>query len=222
MKQPASTTPATMLATPLCLASGSPRRADILSNAGLQFEIDSAEIDESLWLQEGAPDHTAVRLATEKAKAVALRHPKSLVLAADTLVVLNGQILGKPAGPDDALNMLERLRGRSHEVITGVALVTGVSGDLVVADTETTTVDMREYTLDEMTAYIATGSPLDKAGAYGIQDEPFRPAESITGCYLNVVGLPLCLTTRLLTSAGVLASDNQPACSAHDQIGGAA
>ncbi len=107
-------------------------------------------------------------------------------------------------------------------MITGVALVPAVSGDSPIAAAETTTVDMREYTLDEMTAYIATGSPLDKAGAYGIQDEPFRPAESITGCYLNVVGLPLCLTTRLLTSAGVLASDNQPACSAHDQIGGAA
>jgi MAF protein len=219
MKEPTTTVLIPSLTAPLCLASGSPRRADILRGAGLRFEIDPAEVDESPWLDGTAPDRSAARLAAEKAQAVALRHPDAIVLAADTLVVLDGRILGKPAGPDDAREMLGRLRDREHEVITGVAVVYGENS---AVDTETTSVNMRGYTPDEVDAYITGGSPLDKAGAYGIQDEPFRPASSISGCYLNVVGLPLCLASRLLVATGALAGDYSPACATHDAIGGAA
>ena len=217
MKESIATVP--RLTAPLCLASGSPRRADILRGAGLRFEIVPAEVDESPWLDPTAPDRSAARLAAEKAQAVALRHPQSIVLAADTLVVLDGRILGKPAGPDDARAMLERLRGRKHEVITGVAVVYGENS---AVGTETTTVSMRRYTPDEVDAYITGGSPFDKAGAYGIQDEPFNPASSISGCYLNVVGLPICLTSRLLVSTGALAGEYSPDCRTHDVIGGVA
>ncbi len=222
MKESTSTVPILSLMAPLCLASASPRRADILRGAGLRFEIDPAEMDESAWitgLMETAPPRSAARLATGKAQAVALRHPESIVLAADTLVVLDGQILGKPADPDEARDMLRQLRGREHEVITGVAVA---YGENLAVDTETTSVNMRGYAPEEVEAYITGGSPLDKAGAYGIQDEPFSPASSITGCYLNVVGLPLCLTSRLLVSAGALAGVYSPVCTTHDVIGGTA
>ncbi|MCH7735537.1 MAG: septum formation protein Maf [Chloroflexi bacterium] len=214
-----SITTVTRLTAPLCLASGSPRRADILMSAGLRFEIDPAEVDESPWLDSAAPDRSAARLAAEKAQAVALRHPQSVVLAADTLVVLDGRIIGKPADADDAREMLRLLRNRRHEVITGVAVVYGENS---AAGTETTSVNMRGYTSDEVDAYIRGGSPFDKAGAYGIQDEPFSPASSISGCYLNVVGLPICLASRLLLSTGALAGGYSPACATHDVIGGAA
>ncbi len=222
MKESITTVPIPSLTAPLCLASGSPRRADILRGAGLLFEIDPAEVDESAWitgLTGTAPAQSAARLAAGKAQAVALRHPESIVLAADTLVVLDGQILGKPANPDEARDMLRQLRGREHEVITGVAVVYGENS---AVDTRTTSVNMRGYAPEEVEAYITGGSPLDKAGAYGIQDQPFSPASSISGCYLNVVGLPLCLTSRLLVSTGALAGVYSLACTTHDVIGGTA
>ena len=125
-----SITTVTRLTAPLGLASGSPRRADILMSAGLRFEIDPAEVDELPWLDPTAPDRSAARLATEKAQAVALRHPQSIVLAADTLVVLDGRIIGKPTDADDAREMLGHLRNRRHEVITGVAVVYGVTSEI--------------------------------------------------------------------------------------------
>ncbi len=218
MRESITTVPIPRLTAPLCLASGSPRRADILRGAGLRFEIDPADVDESPWLDGTAPDRSAARLAAEKAQAVALRHPQSIVLAADTLVVLDGRIIGKPAGADGAREMLGHLRDREHQVITGVAVLYGENS---AVGAETTSVRMRDYTSEEVDAYIKCGSPFDKAGAYGIQDEPFSPASSISGCYLNVVGLPICLTSRLLLSTGALADKHSPACATHDVIGGA-
>jgi MAF protein len=183
------------IAAPLRLASGSPRRAQILRDAGFAFEIEPSRIAERAPSPEAEPDVEAASLAATKAADVADRHPEDLVLGADTLVVLNDRILGKPSGPIDAITVLRRLRGRTHLVVTGIAL-DGALGR--AAGTRTTAVTFRRYTDEEIQRYVDSGLPMDKAGSYGIQDEPFRPAESIQGCYLNVVGLPMCLTAELM------------------------
>ncbi len=202
----------------LCLASESPRRARILSDAGLVFDVEPARVDEDA-VDAPDPAAKAVRLAELKAGEVAERSTGAAVIAADTLVVLGGDVLGKPGSPREAVAMLRRLRGRTHAVVTGVA-VAGPGGR--ASGAETTTVRFRAYSDDEIEEYVAGGSPLDKAGAYGIQDEDFSPAESLTGCYLNVVGLPLCLAGRLLTETDALAemSDSLPlVCPRHDFLG---
>jgi septum formation protein len=177
----------------MILASNSPRRQELLGVLGLPFTVRAAPADGE------TPAQMVLRLARDKACATALR-AEELLIAADTTVELDGQVLGKPVDRDDARRMLEALRGRPHAVHTGLALRSTRSVHGVLAST---TVAMRCYGAAELRDYLDTGSPLDKAGAYGIQDEPFAPAEHIDGCYLNVMGLPLCHLARALLDWGV-------------------
>jgi len=190
----------------LILASASPRRQELLTHLGVPFEVRPADVDETL-LPNEPPLTSARRLATAKAQAVAA--PGLTVIGADTLVTLDGRPLGKPADADEARSMLRRLRGRPHEVVTGVAVA--ADGKLAVAHASTGVV-MRRYADYEIEAYIATGDPLDKAGAYAIQATEFKPVQMWNGCYCNVVGLPLALTASLLVQAGYpLAPVTKPA-----------
>ena len=186
----------------LVLASGSPRRRELLALLGVPFEVKVPEVEESLPGGGERPEEAAQRLALEKAQGVASLAGDALVLGADTLVALDGEVLGKPGTPQEAVEMLHRLRGRAHEVVTGVALV-DPSRAKVWTDCGRSSVEMRLYTEEEVRRYVASGDPMDKAGAYGVQNPFFAPAERVEGCYLNVVGLPLCLTSRLLGLAGL-------------------
>lgn len=184
----------------LVLASASPRRQELLRNAGILFEVQAAHIPEEPLPQE-TPQACAERLAREKALAVARQRPDDIVLGADTVVVVDGQILGKPSDPADASRMLRMLSGRQHQVITGVALV--ASGQWSVAS-ETTSVTMLEITNEEIAEYAAGGEPMDKAGAYAIQGLASRWIPRIEGDYSNVVGLPIALVWRMLKQVGLL------------------
>jgi septum formation protein len=193
----------------LVLASSSPRRADLLRNAGLDFEVATAQVPEVPLRGESAADY-ARRLAREKAGAVFRRRPTDLVLGADTIVVAGDELLEKPRSADDAARMLRRLSGRGHQVMTAVCLVGPgrehpkfVTGweDLRL---ETTRVYMAELTDEEIAAYVATGEPMDKAGAYAIQGQASRWVARIEGCYFNVVGLPVPLVYKMLREHGGL------------------
>jgi MAF protein len=144
-------------------------------------------------------EQVAEQLALKKAEAIVNIEGEKTVVAADTIVVLGGTIMGKPRDADEALQMLRRLRGKEHVVVTGVAVLSG--GRCYISHVATT-VTMRNYSDEEIATYIASGEALDKAGAYGIQDPFFTPAERVDGCYLNVVGLPLCALVRMLREAG--------------------
>ena len=182
----------------LVLASASPRRQELLRNAGIVFEVQPADIPEDPLPGEAAKD-CAERLAREKALAVARQRPHDCVLGADTVVVVGGQydgkLLGKPSYAADAARMLRLLSGREHQVITGVCLV--VSGQSSVAS-QTTSVTLSEITEKEIADYVASGEPMDKAGAYAIQGIASRWIPRIEGDYSNVVGLPLALVFRML------------------------
>ncbi len=182
----------------LVLASASPRRQELLRNAGIIFEVQPAHIPEEPLTGESAKD-CAERLAREKALAVARQRPdlcpNDCVLGADTVVVVDGEILGKPSDAADAARMLRQLSGREHQVITGVCLV--VSGQWSVGS-ETTLVTVSEITDEEIADYIASGEPMDKAGAYAIQGIASRWIPRIEGDYSNVVGLPVALAWRML------------------------
>jgi MAF protein len=187
--------------TRLTLASASPRRHELLSLLGVPFDINPVDIVENP--DDGArPDLAARRLAREKAEAARLRDQRPAILAADTLVVYAGEILGKPSDAVQAREMLKRLRGRWHEVVTGVVLLPeGRTGALVRH--ALTSVLIRYLGDDEIEASIARGEPFDKAGAYAIQDPVLAPVESYEGCYCNVRGLPLWPTIEILRKAGV-------------------
>jgi MAF protein len=161
--------------------------------------VAAADLDEGAHLLDD-PTVSAVNIAVAKARAIETE-PEEVVLTADTLVVCDGEVMAKPADADEARRMLQRLRGRPHQVLSGVALRNsdGVRWCGAVA----TTVVMREYTPGEVEAYIARGEPFDKAGGYAVQDEAFRPVERLEGCYLNVVGLPLCAVAAGLIALGV-------------------
>ena len=180
------------------LASASPRRLDLLRQIGIEPVVEPADVDESL---DGTLDVAAAvaGLAATKALAVAQRHrgESVLVLGADTLVVVDGEALGKPVDEADARAMLGRLSGREHQVMTGVAIIDAASGN-DVGGVAVTTVRFRGLTPAEIAAYVATGEPLDKAGAYGIQGGAAAFVESLDGDRSNVVGLPLPLVQRLL------------------------
>ncbi len=182
----------------LVLASNSPRRQELLSVLGLPYTIRVAAVDESIRSGE-TPEAMVARLAREKALAVPLS-PGELLIAADTTVELEGQVLGKPADREEAHRMLRRLRGRMHRVHTAVALRQGEEVEVQVV---TTQVWMRAYREEELEAYLSSGQAEDKAGAYGIQDEPFSPAERVEGCYMNVVGFPLCHLAQGLLRRGI-------------------
>jgi len=192
------------------LASNSPRRRELLRLFGWVFVSRPAEVDESP-LPDEPPQAYVLRLAECKARVVAEGAPEeALVLAADTTVVVDGTILGKPADSNQARAMLRQLRGRRHQVYTAIALVRR-RDDLRLTDLGETDVPMREYTDDEIEAYVASGDPLDKAGAYAIQHAGFKPVERLDGCYANVMGLPLCHLARSLPRAGIPVSVDIPA-----------
>jgi len=184
----------------LVLASASPRRQELLRSAGIPFEVQPADISEDALPGEAAKD-CAERLAREKALAVARQRPHDFVLGADTVVAVDGQLLGKPSDAADAARMLRLLSRRKHQVITGVCLV--VSGQSSVAS-ETTFVTVSEITDKEIADYVASGEPIDKAGAYAIQGIASRWIPRIEGDYSNVVGLPVALVYGMLRQAGVV------------------
>jgi len=178
----------------LILASGSPRRRELLAQAGFEFEVRAADIDETQRVGE-APIGYVRRLALEKAQAVAKSAADAVVLGADTTVVLDGEVLGKPLDVADAERMLRRLSGRTHQVHTGIAMV---KSEAWQAHVETTDVTFREIGEEELRVYLASGDAMDKAGAYGIQGYAARWIPRIDGDYFNVVGLPVSAVVRLL------------------------
>jgi len=181
--------------TKLILASSSPRRAEILTNAGLSFAVLSSAVDETP-LPNEVPEDLVLRLANAKAELVVARAVgRAVVIAADTTVVCEGKILNKPESPEQARAMLQLLSGRVHSVLTGVALIR-LPDTRRRQFTESTTVEFRPLTEAELSAYLATGEPYDKAGGYAIQGLAGRFIPRIEGCYFNVVGLPL---SRLFT-----------------------
>jgi septum formation protein len=196
----------------LILASSSPRRRELLGQAGLDFTVESADINEEPQPDE-APAKYVQRLAVEKAQAVWERHRSRdqgvdpIVLGADTTVVLDGEMLGKPVTSAEARRMLERLSGRTHQVMTGIAAITHAA---IVSDVEITQVFFDLIDEEELTHYIASGEPLDKAGAYGIQGYAARWIPRIEGCYFNVMGLPLARTIALLTKVKEGMSEAKP------------
>ena len=190
---------------PLVLASASPRRRELLLAAGFVFEVDVADVDETRFPGERAGAY-ARRVALAKAEAVAARHPDAIVLGADTVVVLDGDgdaedVLGKPVDDADAVRMLTALAGRAHRVLTAVALVgQGATVDAL----EETVVWMQALTPTEIIAYVESGEPRDKAGAYGIQGRASRFIAKIEGSYTNVVGLPVAGVDALLRRVTVV------------------
>ncbi|HXN72396.1 MAG TPA: nucleoside triphosphate pyrophosphatase [Candidatus Acidoferrales bacterium] len=188
----------------LILASASPRRAEILRNAGIQFEVRAADVDESRLANETPGDYVC-RLALAKALSAAAKYrdggDQALFLGADTVVVVDTDLLGKPASQDDAQSMLRRLSGRIHEVHTGLALLQ-MPGTMQRVVEEITRVQFAPITDNEIEDYIATGEPFDKAGAYAIQGIGGRYVTRIEGCYFNVMGLPLARLWSLLGEFG--------------------
>lgn len=187
----------------LILASGSPRRAEILTSVGWEFTKDVADIDESE-LPDETPENYVRRLAREKAEAVAQRYDQAIILGADTTVVINGQIIGKPADFDDARRMIKLLAGNWHEVLTGVAVVTvetrksKVEDRKVLVGLQRTRVKFAEMSDAEIEFLVQFGEPLDKAGAYAVQAQAALFIEKIEGDYWNVVGLPVSLVYELI------------------------
>jgi len=185
----------------LILASSSPRRQELLREIGIPFQVHAANINEDQMLRED-PIAYALRLAQAKAEAVAVQYPQSYVLGADTIVVVDGEVLGKPKDREDAARMLGVLSGRGHEVTTAVSVV--APGTLVETRASTTKVYFRELSEDEIQRYVAGGEPMDKAGAYAIQGGASRWTDRIEGEFSNVVGLPLSLVTDMLRTNGLL------------------
>ena len=182
----------------LVLASASPRRQELLRNAGFRFIVVPANVEEVVFPTE-APEDTVMRLASEKARAVARDYPAMPVLGADTLVVVSGvsapEVLSKPANADDAARMLGLLSGRAHHVVTGVCLVLNGQEETRY---EVTKVWMESLTPQDIQAYVASGEPMDKAGAYAIQGGASKWVGRIEGDFFNIVGLPLALVYRML------------------------
>ncbi len=195
----------------IVLASASPRRRELLGSAGISFTVQASDIDEKPLVGE-SPRDCAERLAQEKALAVFQSRPQDYVLGADTIVVVNDAILGKPRDAEDAARMLRLLSGRTHAVITGVCVVSpvasgqgsGASKPDLGAASETTLVTVCELSDKEIRDYVATGEPMDKAGAYAIQGIASRWIPRIEGDYSNVVGLPVALVYRMLRARGAL------------------
>ena len=177
----------------LILASQSPRRRELLGLFRLPFVIRVADIDETMDETASAYDEVA-RVSREKALAVS-RGEDDVVIAADTIVVCQGKVLGKPHSPEEAVQMLSLLSGRDHQVMTGMTVL---RGDKILSCTEVTDIHFRELSKKEIDAYVATGEPMDKAGAYGIQGGAALFAEKMVGDYYNVMGLPVCKLRQML------------------------
>ena len=213
---------------PLLLASQSPRRRELLSFTGLGFDVASADVDERI-LPDEKPAEYVLRLAEAKARAFSppLAPPErgrtdsfpprgkagmgagAIIIGSDTAVVDAGEILGKPRDTREAESMLRQLRGRTHQVYTAIALYDEASNQ-VFSELSISDVPMRDYSDDEMLAYIATGDPMDKAGGYAIQHLEFQPVEKFSGCFASVMGLPLCHLARILREAGVPVNAEMP------------
>jgi septum formation protein len=188
----------------LILASASPRRYDLLTRLGVDFVAVESGIDEAKLNLSGLPEERAVDSAKAKARRVAEYFPDQWVLGADTMVVLENKIYGKPGNEAEAARMLAALSGKTHRVVTGVALCRwGAPAPAEWTDYETTLVRMGELSEREIAVYVKSGEPRDKAGAYGIQDRGAFLVQSVEGCYFNVVGLPLRKTGLLLLKAGI-------------------
>lgn len=197
-----------MLSKGLILASASPRRQQLFSLLEVPFTSLRADVGENRGHGE-KPEEMVCRLSWAKAKALAEKHPEKLIVAADTIVVLDGQVLGKPADADEAAGMLRRLRGREHLVFSGLTALSPSTGQQAT-ELAQTTVWMRPYSDEEISCYVASGDPLDKAGAYAIQHQGFNPVAYIQGCYASVMGLPLCHLRRAFSRLGLILSVDVP------------
>jgi septum formation protein len=195
---------------PLILASGSPRRVALLAELGVPFRTVVSDARETVDPRLD-PEAQAVKIAERKARAVASQLEAGIVLGADTIVVLDGVLLGKPMDDADATSMLRRLSGREHGVVTGIAVLDAGTGSLRTSAV-TSIVGFRALTESEIAEYVATGEPSGKAGAYAIQGLGARLVSNMEGCFSNVVGLPLCETARLLSAAGVAINPTWPGC----------
>ncbi|MBM7653033.1 Maf family protein [Neobacillus cucumis] len=182
----------------LILASSSPRRKELLENLRLSFSISSSEVDES-FDSKLTPEEVVMELAERKAQVVFQKNPDAFVIGSDTVVVADNQILGKPADEAEAISMLKRLAGRQHEVFTGVAILSATG---ITKFFERTEVWFWELTDEDINAYVQSGEPFDKAGAYGIQKLGSMLVRKINGDYFAVVGLPVARTIRELKKAG--------------------
>ena len=211
----------------LVLASRSPRRREIVGALVPPVHQIDWNGEETPPRNGETPEEFVLRLSLAKARGGADRSGPATVLGADTVVVLDAKILGKPTGSTDATGMLGRLRGRTHRVMTGVTILDSESGRWV-ASARSTDVTFREYSDAEVAAYVASGKSFDKAGGYAVQDRLFAPAVNVEGCYLNVVGLPLCEVVTLLAELGVAATlearwrppDSCRECPLHQRVKG--
>lgn len=189
----------TLFSKKLILASRSPRRSELLRSLGLKFEVSPSNVEENSDPRV-SPEQNALNIARDKARWVARQNPDCYVLGADTMVVLDQEIIGQPADAEDAFRILSQLAGKEHRVITGVVLISPEEEEYETAAVSTVTI--KSISSDEIRSYIATGEPLDKAGAYAIQGEGAHLVESWEGSYSNIVGLPLEALTDLLKQAG--------------------
>ena len=183
----------------LILASRSPRRSELLRSLGVEFEVSPSKVEE-ITDPEQSPEQNAIKVARDKALWVARHNPDSYVLGADTMVVLGQEIIGQPRDEEDACRILSKLAGKQHKVITGVTLITPEAEEYKTA--VVSTVFIKAVSENQIRSYIATGEPLDKAGAYAIQGEGSFLVESWEGSYSNIVGLPLEALTGLFQQAG--------------------
>ncbi|MFA5180717.1 MAG: Maf family protein [Syntrophales bacterium] len=191
-----------ILSHPLILASASPRREELLRLLGLDFQVIPSRADETFFINENPGEHV-LRLAENKAHTIAQAHPQAWVLGADTIVVIDGEVLGKPADSAAAGRMLEKLSGRTHEVFTGFALMR-LSGQVKIHESVRAAVTFRTISEDEKLWYIQSPEPYDKAGAYAVQGLGAFFIKEIRGSYTNVMGLPLCEVVDALKKAGAL------------------
>lgn len=180
------------------LASTSPRRRELVTLLGIPFRALSLDVDETR-LPDESPAAMVERLALAKARAGQKEFPDALIIAADTTVAFESHLLGKPRDADEATRMLKLLRGQAHVVYSGLAIV---ENKHEWARVVTTTVWMRDYSDDEIAAYVASGNPFDKAAAYAVQHDRFKPVARVEGCFANVMGLPLCLLAEALNEFG--------------------
>jgi septum formation protein len=183
----------------IVLASKSPRRKEILEQIGIPFKVDVSNFDEES-IKFKTPEGMVKKLSLEKAKIVAKRNPNSVILAADTTVVINKEIIGKPKSKQDAFRILSLLNNKWHEVITGFTLV---KGRKIITKHVITKVKFKKLSKAEINAYVNTGEPMDKAGAYGIQDKAGLLIESVSGDYFNIVGLPIVVVGETLKEFGI-------------------
>jgi septum formation protein len=195
---------------PLILASGSPRRVALLGELGVLFQTVASDEPETIDPRLGPDAHAAI-LAERKARAVASQRQAGLVLGADTIVVLDGNLLGKPVDDAEATRLLRLLSGREHRVVTGIAVVDAGTGSVDTA-TVTSIIRFRALSDREIVSYVSTGEPRGKAGAYAIQGLGAGLVSALAGCFTNVVGLPLCETARLLRTAGLTIDLAWPGC----------